>query len=59
MDREDFLRALSEQTNKKVCIHCSHKRHFSDFCILSLTSPKPGNKELKENRYAATGEQGE
>lgn len=49
MDREDSLRAFSEQSKKKVCIHCSHKRHLSDFCILSLTSPKPGNRQQKKS----------
>jgi len=64
MDRENSLRAPSEYSNKKVCIHCSHTRHLSDFCNSSLTSPKAGSrqqkkKEAKENYYAATGKQRE
>lgn len=61
MDREDSLRALSQYSNEKVRIHCSHKRHLSDSCVQSLTSPKAGSrqqkKELKKNHYAATGKQ--
>lgn len=49
MDREGSLRALSEYNNKEVCIHCSHKRRLSDFCTLSLTSPKAGSRQQKKS----------
>lgn len=46
-----------------MCIHFSHKRHLSNFCIWSLTALKAGSrqhkKELRENHWAATGKQRE